>query len=242
MRFRLLKRRLTISAPHMSVRSAMPWPFRWAIVAIVLGFCAAIGLWAFEFGKDIAGLEKGSKAELLQLRTVLTGLQTELASVKSERDQAQSVANTANTVVIAEKASHERLLTQVKMLEAENRSMKDDLGFFEKLIPSAGVDGVSIRGLQAELQSASKLKWQVLVIQSNKNAPEFNGRLEVSFSGTINGKPWTETLVGGPQTIKIKQYGRLEGEFDLPLQVVVKGVTARVMDGAVARSTQSIKM
>ena len=242
MRFRLLKRRLTISAPHMSVRSAMPWPFRWAIVAIVLGFCAAIGLWAFEFGKDIAGLEKGSKAELLQLRTSLAGLQTELTNAKSERDQAQSVANTANTVVIAEKASHERLLTQVKMLEAENRSMKDDLGFFEKLIPSAGVDSVSLRGLQAELQSSSKLKWQVLVIQSNKNAPEFNGRLEVSFSGTMNGKPWTETLAGGPQTIKIKQYGRLEGEFDLPLQVVVKGVTARVMDGAVARSTQSIKM
>jgi hypothetical protein len=58
MRFRLLRRRLTISAPRMAVRSALPWPFRWAMLAIVLGFCAAIGLWAFEFGKDIAGLEK----------------------------------------------------------------------------------------------------------------------------------------------------------------------------------------
>ena len=54
MRFRLLRRRLTISAPRMAVRSAMPWPLRWAVVAIVLGFCAAIGLWAFEFGKGIA--------------------------------------------------------------------------------------------------------------------------------------------------------------------------------------------
>ena len=68
MRFRLLRRRLTISAPRMAVRSALPWPFRWAVLAIVLGFCAAISLWAFEFGKDIAGLEKGSKDELLQLR------------------------------------------------------------------------------------------------------------------------------------------------------------------------------
>ena len=75
MRFRLLRRRLTISAPHMSVRSALPWPFRWAVVAIVLGFCAAIGLWAFEFGKDIAGLEKGSKAELLRLRAEVLSLQ-----------------------------------------------------------------------------------------------------------------------------------------------------------------------
>ena len=82
MRFRLLRRRLTISAPRMAVRSALPWPFRWAVLAIVLGFCGAIGLWAFEFGKDIAGLERGSKDELLQLRTEVTALRAELVAVK----------------------------------------------------------------------------------------------------------------------------------------------------------------
>ena len=35
-------RRLTVSAPRMAVRSALPWPFRWAMLAIVAGFCAAI--------------------------------------------------------------------------------------------------------------------------------------------------------------------------------------------------------
>ena len=67
MKFRLIRRRLTISAPRMSVRSAMPWPLRWALAAIVFGFCAAIALWAFEFGKDIAGLERGAKEELADL-------------------------------------------------------------------------------------------------------------------------------------------------------------------------------
>ncbi|NBX21663.1 MAG: hypothetical protein EBR58_09930, partial [Betaproteobacteria bacterium] len=83
MRFRLLRRRLTISAPRMAVRSALPWPFRWALLAIVLGFCAAIGLWAFEFGKDIAGLEKGSKDELMQLRANAAALQTEMLALKA---------------------------------------------------------------------------------------------------------------------------------------------------------------
>jgi hypothetical protein len=58
MRFRLL-RRLTVSAPRMAVRSALPWPFRWACWPGRSGFCAAIALWAFEFGKDIAGLDHG---------------------------------------------------------------------------------------------------------------------------------------------------------------------------------------
>ena len=55
----------------MSVRSAMPWPLRWAVAAIMLGFCGAIALWAFEFGRDIAGLENGGQAEMLQLRAQL---------------------------------------------------------------------------------------------------------------------------------------------------------------------------
>lgn len=242
MRFRLLRRRLTISAPRMAVRSALPWPFRWAVLAIVLGFCAAIGLWAFEFGKDIAGLEKGSKEELLQLRAEVTALRSELVSVKAERDEAQSVANTADTLVTAEKASHEKLLAQVKQLEADNRSLRDDLGFFEKLIPAGSVEGLAIRGLQAELIAPTTLKWQTLVMQPGRNTQEFNGRLEITFAGTVNGKPWTATLPDGPMPIKVKQYGRMEGELALPPQVIVKSVSARVLEGAVVRATQTIKL
>ncbi len=242
MRFRLLRRRLTISAPRMAVRSALPWPFRWAVLAIVLGFCAAIGLWAFEFGKDIAGLERGSKDELLQLRTEVTALRAELAAVKVERDEAQSVANTADTLVTAEKASHEKLLAQVKQLEADNRLLRDDLGFFEKLIPAGSVEGLAIRGLQAERTTPTTLKWQTLVMQPGRNTQEFNGRLEITFAGTVNGKPWTATLPDGPLPIKVRQYGRMEGELALPPRVVVKSVSARVLEGAVVRATQSIKL
>ncbi len=241
MRFRLLRRRLTISAPSMLVRSAMPWPLRWALLAIVLGFCAAIGLWAFEFGKDIAGLDKGSKEELLRLRTEVDTLKSSLEKVGQEKDKAQSIANTADTILTTEKAAQERLVQQVKQLEADNRSLRDDLGFFERLIPASGADGVAIRGLQAELLSASTLKWQVLVMQPNRNAAEFNGRLELAFTGTLNGKPWTAGLPAGMQAFKIGQYGRLEGTFDVPPQVLVKSVIAKVMDGNVVRATQTIK-
>lgn len=61
MRFRLLRRRLTISAPRVAIRSAMPWPLRWLVLALALGLSAATALWAFEFGKSIAGLEPTSR-------------------------------------------------------------------------------------------------------------------------------------------------------------------------------------
>jgi hypothetical protein len=242
MRFRLIRRRLTISAPRMSVRSAMPWPVRWAVAAIVLGFCAAIGLWAFEFGKDIAGLDHGTKQELLKLREQMMAFRAELDKALEERDKAQSIANTAGTLVTAGKASEDKLIEQVKQLQTENQTLRNDLGFFEKLIPSTGTEGVAIRGLQAELQNGKDLKWQVLVIQASKNAAEFNGRLELSFSGVLNGKPWNAALPGGAQTLVVKQYGRLEGVFEVPAQVLVKSVVAKVLEGNTVRATQSLKL
>jgi len=212
------------------------------MVAIVLGFCAAIGLWAFEFGKDIAGIDGDSGEKVLQLRGEVNALRQQLAAMREERDKALSVASTSTTLLTAEKAVQESLSALNKQLEAENRSLRDDLGFFEKLIPTGAGESLAIRGLQAELQDGRHLKWQVLVIQPLKNAPEFNGRLELSFTGLQGGKPWTAPLPAGPQNLKFRQYGRLEGVFELPPQTVVKGVSAKVMDGAVTKAVQTIKL
>lgn len=242
MRLRLLLRRLTVSAPRMAVRSALPWPFRWVVLAIVFGFCAAIALWAFEFGKDIAGLERGSKEELQQARSQLEVLRAEVLNLKEERNKAQSIANTVDTLMTSEKVAQEKLAAQTRQLEADNQSLRDDLGFFEKLIPTAGVQGIAIRGLQAEVRNEREIKWQVLVIQALKNPPEFSGRLELTFTGVLNGKPWAAALPGGAQAFKLKQYGRIEGVFELPPQAVIKGVTAKVLDGSVTKAVQSIKL
>jgi hypothetical protein len=235
MRFKLLRRRLTISAPRMAVRSAMPWPLRWAGVAIMLGFCAAISLWAFELGKNIAGLDTGAKQELLRLRA-------DVEKLREERDKVRSVFNTSASLVTAEKVAQERLLAQLKTLEAENQALRGDLGFFEKLIPTSA-EGVAIRGLQAEVLGGTQLKWQVLVIQPVKNAPEFRGKLEMRVAGVLDGKPWTlELPAGGTQPLQFRQYRRVEGMVDLPPQAVVKNVSAKVVEGSATRAVQSIKL
>ena len=236
MRFRLLRRRLTISAPRMAVRSALPWPFRWAMIAIVAGFCGAIALWAFEFGKDIAGLDQDAKTELVQLRA-------EVAKLRTERDKAQSVANTSEGLLATEKATQEGLTAQVRQLEAENLSLRDDLGFFQTLMPLAsGAEGLAIRGLRAEVQAGMQLKWQLLVVQAVKSASDFNGKLDVSLTGTQNGKPWAMPLPGGPQALQVRQYRRMEGVVVLPPQAVVKTVTVRLLDGNTTRASQTLTL
>jgi hypothetical protein len=235
MRFRLLRRRLTISAPSMTVRGALPWPLRWVALALMLGFSAAIGLWAFEFGKSIAGLDKDAKEELIKLRT-------EVAQLRQENDKNLSIVNTSGLTLVTEKAEKDKLNEQLKQLEIDNRSLRDDLGFFEKLTNAGNTDSLAIRSLQAGLVANNQIQWQALVIQPIKNAPEFKGKLEVTFSGLQSGKPWSMTLPGGAVPIQLTQYKRAEGLVDLPEQVVVKTVSAKLLDGNTVKAVLSIKL
>jgi len=166
-----------------------------------------------------------------------------LVQTRTQRDEAQSVANTASTLITTEKVSSEKILAQIKSLQDENRRLQDDLGFFEKLTPSLGAEGVTIRALQGDTQADGKIRWQVLLIQAKKNPSEFSGRLEVAFVGVLNGKSWTGAG-SGPDGVPVKlgQYGRIEGFYDVPPQVLIKSLTVKLFEGGTLRATQSVKM
>ena len=205
------------------------------MLAVVFGFCAAIGLWAFEFGKVIAGLDGGAREEVVRLRA-------ENDKIKAERDRAQYVANTSQTLLTTEKATQERLLAQNRQLDNDNLNLRDDLGFFEKLMPLTGVEGITVRGLQAEVAEDRRLRWRVLLIQPQKNVAEFRGNLELAVAGSLNGKPWAMSLPDGARSVKFTQFGRFQGVFDLPPQALVKSVSVKVLEGSVVKATQSAKL
>ena len=235
MRLRLLRRRMTVSAPRMAIRSATPWPLRWLLGAVVLGFSGALAMWAFEFGKEIAGLDRNAKQELEQLRG-------EVQALRADLGKAQSIVNTSESLLTAEKAAQGQLMMQIGQLQADNQTLRSDLGFFERLIPGTGSDALSIRGLQIERVAEAQLKWQVLMIQAEKNAPDFKGQLEVSFTGTLDGRPWAALQAPAPQSVLIKGYLRQEGLVDVPPQAVVKTVTAKIMQGGTVKVLHTIKL
>lgn len=235
MRMRLWRRRLTISSPRMAIRSGIPWPLRWLLAAVVLGFCGAVALWAFEFGRDIAGLDRLSADEVVRLRS-------EVARLTQALERSDSVANSAGSLLTAERTAQQQLVQQIRQLETDNRSLRSDLGFFEQLIPASGNTSLSIRGMQVERLSATQLKWQLLLIQPVKNAPEFQGGLELVLAGTLAGKPWSLIEPAEAHPVNMRQYLRLEGVVDVPAQVVVKTATARLKQGVTTRSEQAVQV
>ena len=239
MRWRLLRRRLSISSPRMTVRSHMPWPLRWAVAAVALGFSGALALWAFEVGKGLAGLGQDQQemaASLSEARQLVLTLQ-------KERESAQAIANTADSLLKTERATQQRLAEQVKALEMENQALKDDLGFFERLLPASS-EGLSVRGLQADLPAPGQLRYQLLVMQQGGRAlPDFKGRYDVSLSGLMDGRPWSTSLPAVSKPLQVRQYVRLEGVTEYPSTVVVKQVQVQVFDDrGVLRATQSLKL
>jgi hypothetical protein len=235
MRWKLFRRRLSISAPRVAIRSHMPWPLRWVVLAIAFGFSASLALWAFEFGKEIAGLERTSKEEVAQLRS-------ELETLRAERERAQSIANTADSLLKTERVTQDRLSQQLRQSEAEVLALKADLGFFERLLPTAG-DGLAVRALQAEPVQPGQLRYQLLIMQSGRAPAEFKGRYEFQLAGTLDGKPWTFTPQPAQRALALKQYARVEGMLDHPNAAVVKSVQVRVLDGSGGvRASQTVKL
>jgi hypothetical protein len=135
MRFRLLRRRLTISAPRMAVRSAMPWPLRWVVVAIVLRvFAPRSACGPLSSARTLPGWTR-TQGRTGQLRD-------ESKRLREERDKAQSVANTSGSLLTAERATQEKLAEQIARPRPTTVQLADDLGFFEKLIPSPGAEAL----------------------------------------------------------------------------------------------------
>jgi hypothetical protein len=238
MRWKLLRRRLSVSAPRVIVRSHLPWPLRWAILALMLGFSAALALWAFEFGREIAGLDRGAKQELARL-------QSELDRVQTAYDRAQAVANSADSLIKAEHAAQERLAMQVKTLEQQNADLARDLGFFEKLLPARAGQGLAVRGLQADMQVPGQLHYQLLVMQSQaaRVATEFHGRYELNLAGTLEGHAWAWGVPGGPKQLTLRQYLRVEGVVDYPPTAQVRQLTVKVFDaGGALVATETTRL
>ena len=156
--------------------------------------------------------------------------------------RSRQIADTSESLLKAERAAQEKLAQQLRQLEADKQALQADLGFFERLLPSSG-EGLQVRGLQAEVLAPGQLRYQMLVVQNGKVTTDFRGRYERSLTGTLDGKPFNQSLPGGAKPLQLRLYTRVEGMLDHPPDAVIKTVQVRVIDsqGAV-RTTQSVKL
>lgn len=242
MKFRLWRRRMSVSSPRMTIRTQLPWPARYGLVALA-GIAGAAAMWSYDSGR----LPSSSPAS--NLREQLADTKELAEKYKSERDQFSTTVNAAESQLNIERSAQKQLAAQVKALEQENLALKEDLAFFESLLPNAtGPQGINIRRVKLDLISPNQLRYRLLIMQGGKGDQVFAGNLQLVLSTLQNGK---SAMINFPDStpaeqdkfkLSFKHYQRVEGVLTLPEGAIPKTVQARVLERGQIRAQQSANL
>jgi hypothetical protein len=241
LKYKLLRRRLSISAPRMTVRTHVPWPVRAGALMVILAISAALGMWLYEEGKRFAGFGE-------DLRSEVSRLKGENAALAADRDRLAAAASSAESRLNIERSAQETLGNQIRSLELDNAKLKDDVAFFENLSASGPVDGLAIKRLQVEKDTIPhQMHYRLLVIQGGHVDHDFNGDLQLIVTLQQGGKAVIMNFPdGSPGTdakafqVSFRFFKRIEGTFRVPAGASVSQFEARVLEKGAVRAQRSV--
>ena len=240
------KRKFGIAAPRVAVRTHMPWYLRWLGIVAVGGLVYGAGLAVYDFGMEFAGFRRGeADRELEKLTDKIESQQRELSELRAKVAQAERQLQ-------IEHATYSDMEKQVRSLSGENASLKEDLAFFQSLMPAGGRDGaLTINRFRVEPETLpGEYRYRLLLVQTGLRVNEYRGRLEFVLSLQQGGRKLVLTLPS-QQDKNVKEYQlsfkffqRIEGTFRIPPDAVVKSMQVRVFEngGNAPKLTQTLNV
>ena len=232
MKWKLFRRKMGVSAPRVTVRAQLPFALRALLFFVVAAIAAAAGGAIYEYGKQCAGPDRRD------LLARIDKLESQLREARAERDRFQAVATAYESQMKVDRAAQEQLARQVSALEAETAKLREDLSFFESLLPTpANAKGVLIRSFRVQADGEpNQMRYRLLVQQSGKPERDFNGAVELQVNFTHNGRPFTLHIPDpspnaprGVIELSFRHYQRVEGTFMLPPGAVARSVLVRIL-------------
>jgi len=239
---------MSVSAPRVTVRSSFPWPLRALLGFLAAALAAAAGVAIYEYGRDFAGPDRR------ELVTHNEQLAVQLREIAAERDRSTALANAYEGELKVERAAQEQLMQQVRALEEEATRLKEDLAFYDSLLPAGKSDkGIVIRSfrLQPEDESqAQRMRFRLLIQQSGKADRDFVGSVQMEVRFTEKGGNFIYEMPESDATperakafdLSFRHYQRLEGTFTLPTGAVAHSVLVRVLAAGETQTQQSFNL
>jgi hypothetical protein len=227
-----LKRMFGISAPHMAVRAAIPWYWRWfGLIALATGILI-IAHATYDFGKQFAGFEQSeADREVQRLGESNVRLKQEVAQIHSRLAQGERQLQ-------MERATYADLVKQMKTLTDENAALKEDLAFFQTLMPSGGKEGgVAINRFLVQNDALpGEYRYRLLLTQTGQRNKDFQGNLQFVINLQQDNKKLVMTLPsesdkeGKGFKLNFRFYQRVEGTFRVAPDAAVKTMQVRVFE------------
>lgn len=228
----------------MTVQTHVAWYWRMLGLVAVLSFSLALAAWMYDAGRRFAGFDLGAiELELSQLRERAGKLATESAALRAS-------VNSSESKLQIERTAQTQLAMQVKALEEENARLKEDLAFFENLIPGEHRDNTLLINRFRVNSGAlpGEFRYRLLLLQGGRRDKPFQGNLQllVTLQGVDKDVIITLPEEGAAQAYKIsfKYFQRVEGTFRVAPDAKVKMVRVRIFEAGSTqvRATQSFNL
>ena len=252
---------------RVAVRSELPWRIKAVLLLAVMVLVALIvgaSLIAYSYSRTSTPSDAGLiTAEVEQVRA-------DAKQAIAERDAKLALVARLENQQRVDRAAAEQVQIQLRALENENARLKEDLSFFESLLPTpANAKGVVIRSFRLQALNDSErenvstpgstsdrrageapqaLRYRLLVQQSGRPERDFVGAVSLTVSLQQGGRPWVLQLPdatipeAGPQPLAFRHYQRVEGTFELPEGAVVRSVLVKIQSNGEVRTQQTFTM
>ena len=233
-RWKVIRQRFGIAAPRVEVQTQIPWYWRWAGIAILLGVAAAAGSWLYDAGRRFAGFDR---SEVVQ---ELTRVQGELAGARTELARLRAIANAADSRVSIERTAQQKLAQQVRGLEQELARVREELAMVEQMLTSEERHTQSLAIYQFKVSPdvlPGEYRYRLLLLTpTDRRGRDFSGRLELVVSLHEGGQsammsfPEPGDAAAPAFRLAFKYFRRVEGTFRVNPKAKVESVQVRVYE------------
>ena len=246
--WKLIRQRFGIAAPRVEIQTRIPWYWRWAGLAVLLGIAAAAAGWIYDAGRRFAGFDRS------EVVTELQTVRSELDAARSELARLRAIANAADSRVSIERTAQEKLAQQVRALEQELARVREELAMVEQMLTSEErhTQTLSIYRFKVEPDVLpGEYRYRLLLLTpTDRRGRDFNGRLELVVSLQEGGQsammsfPEPGDAAAAQFRLTFKYFRRVEGTFRVNPKAKVESVQARVYETGsnLPRATHSVGM
>ncbi len=242
--FKTLQRKFGISAPRVAVYAHVPWYWRWLGVVVAAAVLGGVGWATYDYGLTFAGYRQSEAGRALsQLNRTIDHQRQELSGLRTRVAQAEQQLQ-------IERATYGDLAKQVKTLTEENATLKEDLAFFQSLMPASTRDGgLTINRFKVQKEALpGEYRYRLLLVQASQRAKEFQGRLQFVLNLQQDDRKVVLTLPPEDEKnvkeyrLSFKFFQRVEGTFKVSPEAVVKSLQVRVFENGsdTPKLTQSV--
>lgn len=187
-------------------------PFRSALtLASLIALCLYCG---YRFGNFYHSFQQKSLADQ----------QARLALLYKDVTKSHNKINALKVELAIERMASRQAAIMLSKAEAEHYKVKKELAFYEKVMaPEKQAEGVVIDNLiVSPTTSENHYRFQVVLVQQNKQKRYAKGYVRLTFSGSLNNRPEhfklskISSVTRKEMSFNFQYFQMIEGEFTFP--------------------------